>query len=372
MKNSMKIISLFCLILSLSGSGLLAQAAKEKESIQLAILLDTSSSMDGLIEQAKSQIWKIVNELATTKKNGMAPAIEVALYEYGNNGIPSGEGYIRMKVPMTRDLDKVSDELFKLTTDGGDEYCGKVILSAVKGLNWSKNKNDLKVIIIAGNEPFSQGDVAYEKACKEAISRGIIVNTIFCGDYKEGVETFWKKGADLADGKYMNIDQNQKIAAIEAPQDNDIIKLSEDLNKTYVAYGKAGVEKKERQALQDANASSLNKEVAAQRALTKASEQYENSSWDLVDAKKNKALDMEKLKTEELPAEMQKMNKKEREEYINKMLTKRNDIQKKIQKLNDERQKYIEKERKKQSADNTLDTAVLKTIKAQAAKKGFK
>ena len=41
----------------------------KKSSIQLALLLDTSNSMDGLIDQAKSQLWKIVNELATTKKD---------------------------------------------------------------------------------------------------------------------------------------------------------------------------------------------------------------------------------------------------------------------------------------------------------------
>ena len=33
----------------------------------LALLLDTSNSMDGLIDQAKSQLWKIVNELAAAK-----------------------------------------------------------------------------------------------------------------------------------------------------------------------------------------------------------------------------------------------------------------------------------------------------------------
>jgi len=41
--------------------------------IQLAILLDTSGSMDGLLDQAKSRLWKIVNELATARKNGRGP-----------------------------------------------------------------------------------------------------------------------------------------------------------------------------------------------------------------------------------------------------------------------------------------------------------
>ena len=59
--------------------------ATKDQSIMLALLLDTSNSMDGLIDQAKSQLWKIVNELAAAKcgdgcvvliqKDGMEGAI---------------------------------------------------------------------------------------------------------------------------------------------------------------------------------------------------------------------------------------------------------------------------------------------------------
>src|SRR6187455_33691 len=63
------------------------------QSIMLALLLDTSNSMDGLIEQAKSQLWKIVNELAAAKcGDGTQPSIKIALYEYGNDGLPPSEG----------------------------------------------------------------------------------------------------------------------------------------------------------------------------------------------------------------------------------------------------------------------------------------
>src|SRR5690242_13523945 len=65
-------------------------APEKKQSIMLALLLDTSNSMDGLIEQAKSQLWKIVNELAAAKcDDGSRPEIRIALYEYGNDGLSS-------------------------------------------------------------------------------------------------------------------------------------------------------------------------------------------------------------------------------------------------------------------------------------------
>ena len=41
--------------------------SRRQQPIALAILLDTSNSMDGLIEQAKSQLWKICNEFIKAK-----------------------------------------------------------------------------------------------------------------------------------------------------------------------------------------------------------------------------------------------------------------------------------------------------------------
>ena len=67
---------------------------EKKETIKVALLLDTSNSMDGLITQAKTQLWEIVNELSYAKYGQQKPNLEIALYEYGNSGLSSREGYI--------------------------------------------------------------------------------------------------------------------------------------------------------------------------------------------------------------------------------------------------------------------------------------
>jgi hypothetical protein len=224
--------------------------------IQLAILLDTSGSMSGLINQARSQLWKVVNEFALAKRDGKAPTLEVALYEYGKDSLPAKEGYIRMIVPLSNDLDRVSEELFKLTTNGGSEYCGQVIDRSVRELKWSDYPRDLKCIFIAGNEEFTQGPVNFREACKSATAKNITVSTIFCGDHQEGINTNWADGAKLADGSYLSINQDEQVASVAAPQDKELVKLNAQLNRTYLAYG----EKKNResaiarQLVQDANA----------------------------------------------------------------------------------------------------------------------
>jgi hypothetical protein len=347
---------------------------EERSLIQMAILLDTSGSMSGLIEQAKTQLWSIVNEFAMAKRGGKVPVVQVALYEYGKSSIPSKENYLRMILPLTTDLDKVSAELFVLRTNGGDEYCGTVIKAATEGLKWSESSQDLKVIFIAGNEPFTQGKVDYRESCKAAISKGIIVNTIHCGSFDEGLKGKWEDGAKLADGKYLHIDQNRKAVQISAPQDDQIRRLGEELNTTYLAYGRAGAEGLALQAEQDINARSAAPAVMTQRAVAKSSSQYRNSRWDLVDAIKEKTVSLEEMKEEELPEEMRKMNEKERQEFIAGKQKEREKIQKTISELNDERKKFIAVEMKKRvdKGEDTLEAVIIKAVREQASKKKFK
>lgn len=368
-----KILCLTVLCALLSGVFPVFVQSEENPVIQIAILLDTSNSMDGLINQAKTQLWKIVNEFATTKKNGQIPELQVALYEYGKSSLSPQVGYIRLILPLTSDLDKVSEELFALRTNGGDEYCGWVIRNASKELRWSQSNNDFKAIFIAGNEPFTQGPVDFRKSCQAAIANGIIVNTIHCGPYEEGVRTMWREGALLADGSYMNIDQNRQVVQVQTPQDKEIMELNGRLNKTYIPYGVKGKVSQERQKEQDSNAGGMASEVMVQRTLAKTSAQYRNAAWDLVDAINQKQVKLEDLKTEDLPEEMQKMTMEERKAYLEAQEKLRTEVRAKIQKLNAERERYIAEERKKlqASGDDTLDAAMIKVLRRQLEKKNY-
>jgi len=351
-----------------------ASANKRIPLIQIALLLDTSNSMDGLIDQAKSQLWKFVNELADASHNGKEPMLYVALYEYGNDSLSAREGYIRQVKQFTYDLDKISEELFALDTNGGSEYCGYVIDKSTKSLKWSKHKDDLKIIFIAGNEEFTQGNVKYKNACGLAKSRDIVVNTVFCGPFKRGVDTKWKDGAMITGGEYMNIDQDKKAIHIDAPQDKEIERLGLALNKTYIPYGEEGYAGAARQAEQELNAKMAAPGSSLQRSVAKASKYYKADSWDLVDAVKDKKIDLAKIKTKELPKNMQKMTVAQRKKHVAAETKKRSDIQNKIKQLNTARKKYVAVKMKELASkgQDTLDAAMVKAVRKQAAKKNFK
>jgi hypothetical protein len=348
----------------------------DKPLIQIAILLDTSGSMNGLINQARTQLWTIVNEFARSKQGGHTPRLEVALYEYGKSELPASEGYIRQILPLTEDLDKISEQLFALTTNGGDEYCGQVIQAATKGLSWSANPRVYKAIFIAGNEPFTQGSVDYKLSCRDAIAKGIIVNTIHCGTESEGKTTGWPDGAKLADGQALNIDQNRAVVAIKAPQDEEIVRLSTELNTTYIAYGRAGAESQVRQQAQDALAAAPSAAAAGanvERSLSKAQSVYKNSTWDLVDAAKENKVKLEEVDAKDLPENMKKMSSDERKAYVAEQAKKRETLQKQINDLGAQRDKYVAEKRREEAAGgpDTLDAAMLKAVREQMEKKEF-
>jgi hypothetical protein len=350
------------------------QSPNAQPKIQVALILDTSGSMDGLIDQAKSQLWKMVNELATSKRDGQIPAIELALYEYGKDALPANNGYLQALVPLTNDLDLVSEKLFALATNGGEEYCGWAIQDATQKLTWSDREEDLKIIIIAGNEGFNQGSVDYKVSCKEAITNGIVVNTIFCGDCEEGIRLLWRDGADRAEGQYLCINQNDKVAHINTPFDSELGQLNNQLNNTYVAFGQQGAVRQQRQIAQDVNAAQYGAGNVANRAASKSKKSaYNNSSWDAVDAMEADEEIVEEMEEEYLPEEMKTMDVEERKAYIKEKAEERARIQQEIQTIAKKRETYIANKRKEEAGKtkNTLDQVMLKAIREQAVKKGY-
>ncbi len=71
------------------------------------------------------------------------------------------------------------------------------------------------------------------------------------------------------------------------------------------------------------------------------------------------------------PAEMKAMSPSQRSTYCADLEKKRQKLQARINTLNEQRRAYVAQEMKKNMAGNTLDQAIVKTIRAQAGEKNF-
>jgi hypothetical protein len=340
--------------------------------IQVAVILDVSGSMDGLIEQAKAQLWNMVTTLgrAQCNNNTGAPQIELALYEYGRTDNDAAKGYIKQLSPFTNDLDEVSKILFSLRTNGGDEYCGQVIYTSMDELKWDTSSQNYKVIFIAGNEDFLQGKLKYTEACDKANAKGVIVNTIYCGDRQQGIREHWNLAGECGNGSFTNINQNAKEPDIPTPYDSTLIVLNGKLNTTYIGYGYYGAANTLRQEEVDKFNYKLSPSAGAKRTAAKAkSNVYANSTWDLVDAVKADSAYYSKVDMKTLPDSLKNKTRDQLQQLIKIKAAERSVIQKEIETANTSREKYIAAEKAKAVVKNneqTLETEVEKIIKQQA------
>jgi hypothetical protein len=366
-------IALFALLLC--GSSIHAQEAKKAKVVQVAICLDTSSSMDGLIDSAKRRLWDVVNELARAKP---APDLQVAVYSYGNNAYDPKTGWVRREIELTSDLDRVAEKLFALratTIRSSEEYVARVCRDAVTQLRWSDDAKTLKVIFVAGNESAEQDPEVKLKAVAEAaVRKGIIINTIFCGSDAEVVAPAWKEFARLGEGRYAAINQNLAPVAVATPHDRELAQLSTKLNQTYCFLGRNGKELADNQKKQDENALHLGVDTAASRAMSKAGGLYRFGELDLVEKlRADPKFDIKKIAKEDLPPELRKMTPAECEKHLKKLAAERELIQKQINQLASKRDLYIQEELKKQPAarDKAFDSAVRGALREQAKAKGI-
>ena len=351
-------------------TGIFAEGAAPAPKIQAAILLDVSNSMDGLIEQAKAQLWNMVSIMGKATCDGTAPQIEIALYEYGRSSNDAKQGFVKQIAPFSSDLDNLSQQLFKLTTNGGDEYCGHVIYTSLNELKWDTALQSYKVIFIAGNEDFLQGNILYTDACAMAKKKGVIVNTIYCGDRMQGIKEHWNLAGECGNGSFTNINSDARPADIPTPYDSTLFVLNEKLNTTYLYYGAEGRSNYARQGYIDMANSSINKTTAANRAAVKANKQlYNNATWDLLDAAAADSTLINKVDMKTLPDSLKNKSRAELKKIIEIKNAERAAIQKEIISLNTHRESFMIKERAKTAAASntpTLEMEVERIIKQQA------
>lgn len=344
---------------------------EQKAVIDVAFCLDTTGSMSELLEGAKQKIWGIVNTIAAAQPR---PALRIALVAYRDQG----DAYVTRKFEFTSDLETMYSQLRAFAADGGGdtpEHVNRALNDAVNGLEWTQDPGALKIVYLVGDAPphmdYRDG-FDYHRIMRDASRRGIIVNTVQCGSI-EGTREIWMEIARLADGKYTAIDQTGGMVAVASPYDDELTRLSSDLNSTYVAYGIEGGRMLAAQRANDADAETRAPSAAAERAASKAGSLYRNEGWDLVDALKDKSVKLEDMKRADLPAELRDKDVEEQRAYLEQKAQDRGRLQLQIQDLSKKRDLYVANELKKTgTGDAGFDQQVRATLKEQARAKGIK
>lgn len=354
--------------------------ANAEKTLEMVFVLDTTGSMGGLIDGARERIWGIVNEVMQTPDK---PAVRVGLVAYRDKG----DAYVTQVLPLTNDLDKVYTTLMEYRADGGGdgpENVRRGLADGVRKAGWSKPApNTAQIVFLVGDAPphddYVQEPDTLETAA-EAIKIGMVVNTIQCGA-DETTRQVWQQIARRGEGQYFAIPQNGGVQTIATPYDSRLSELGNKLGSTYLAYGggagPAGElyrsDARARQVKTESDVAAAAPSVAqAERAVNKALNR-DAYVGDLLQSIENGSVKLADVKTEDLPADLQKLSSDERKKEVERRLAERQKIRDEIVSLKKQRDDHIAAERKKTTGtQNGFDAAVAAALKAQLARKGIK
>lgn len=351
-------------------------AAPAESVIDVVFVLDTTSSMTGLIEGAKQKIWSIANTIATAKPR---PTMRMGLVAYRD----IGDAYVTQVTPLTEDLDAVYAELMKLQAEGGGDGPESVNQALHEGLTkqpWSDDPAALKLIYLVGDCPphmdYEQ-DVKYHDTCASAASRGVIINAIQCGMRPETTPV-WQEIARLAEGEYLAIEQDGGVTLVATPFDDELAKLGNELASTSIGYGTTEEQARasvKREAGRDIAAAAP---LAAQadRAVYFASEAGKTSALgrkELVDDVTSNTVDLAAIPEDQLPPELRSLSLEDRRRKVDEIAAHRAVIQSRIAELSAQRDAYLKQELAKlgEEADDGFDARVTESLRRQAASRGI-
>lgn len=345
----------------------MAGLAAQNGGTEIVFALDSTGSMGGLIEGAKRKIWSIANSALEASGKG---GLKIGFISYRDRG----DAYVTKRFDLTGDIDAVFENLQSFQADGGGdgpESVNQALHEALGRFSWGKDKQSLRIIFLVGDYPphmdYPQ-DVAYQKSCDLARERGIIINTVQCGDYAE-TQAVWREIARLAKGEYLALEQSGNMVEVSTPYDEKIAKLSAQLGTTVLAYGS--------KSEQEASKGKIAKAAEALPSVTADRARYNLSSGgkaiqgrgDLLEDSKEGLVDILSLKDSQLPPELAKLKPSERKAYLDKLALQREELNAELASLSLERARFLEKEARRAppESQDSFDSAVSTMIEKQAA-----
>ncbi len=345
--------------------------------IELVFAIDTTSSMGGLIQAAKTKVWSIVNQIAAGKPT---PEVRMGLVAYRDRG----DQYVTQVTDLTADLDAVYSKLMSFQAVGGGdgpESVNQALSDAVNRISWSEGAQAMKLVFLVGDSPGHMDyddDQRYPVTAQQAVRKSITIHTIRCGG-NAAAERQFRDIAAKAEGRFFSIEQSGGAVAVVTPYDSEIAKVDGELRATTLAYGgrAAREEAKRKLAEVDATLAAAPAEAKAERAAyasraAKAAPSAAYGGADLLSAVEARSVKLDKIADDELPDEMRKMTAAERQAYVDKKLAERKARQARLDELNRKRADYLAEQAKKGAARDSFDAKVLDAVKEKGAKVGLR
>lgn len=352
----------------------IVQHIADNPKIDVVFVLDTTGSMADLIQTAKEKIWSIATTMASAQQT---PDIRIGLVAYRDRT----DAYVTKVVDLSDDLDSVYATLMDFAADGGGdtpESVNKALSDAVHQMSWSEQDQAYKVIFLVGDAPphMDYNEAQYPEIVASALEKGIVVNTIQCGDIVSAIEP-WTQIASLGHGNFFQVEQSGGAVAYTTPYDEDIANLSAKLDDTRLYYGTDEEKEKmhDKVAATDKLHSGASFASRARRGVFNASAGGRTNLLgenELVDAITSGEVELKDIEEDALPASVAVMAPAEQAEYVAGLASERAELTRQIQELSQDRDTFLaEKVEEAGGMKGSLDQMLYDTVKDQAGKAGL-
>ncbi|TDJ34299.1 MAG: VWA domain-containing protein [Gammaproteobacteria bacterium] len=349
--------------------------ASQNPKIDVVFVLDTTGSMSGLIQTAKEKIWSIATTMASAQPT---PEIRIGLVAYRDRG----DQYVTKVIDLSDDLDSVYAALMDFEAGGGGdspESVNKALYDAVHHMSWSEGEQAYQVVFLVGDAPphMDYNEVRYPEIVASALEKGIVINTIQCGEIPSTVGP-WTQIASLGAGSFFQVEQAGGAVAFTTPFDDEIAKLSAMLDDTRLYYGSEEEKARMLKKVAATDKMELHASVAtrARRGVFNAAAGGRTNLLgenELVDAVASGTIALDELAPEDLPEALKPMAPAEQQAFVAQLANERADLKRQIQKLSGDRDDYIAvKVDEAGGMKDSLDQLLYEAVKEQAAKAGFK
>jgi len=324
--------------------------------VEVAFVLDTTGSMGGLIEGAKRRIWSIARRIGEGRPR---PDLRVALVGYRD----LGDEYVTRVHDFSGDMDEVFANLSAFRAEGGGdtpEHVSAAMHDAVHRLTWSSGRA-LRMIVLVGDAPPHmdyQDGFDYRRHVREARQRGIVVESIQCGQDVQTAQV-WQEIASLGEGRYAQIDSQGGMPVRVTPADAELARLNRELASTVVAGGSA---EERKDTLDKLSSRSAMPAPAAAEAAGYYGSAPRLAAHDLVDMP---AVEQRKALASPPPALAGK-TETQAMQFLQEQRTRREALQGKIRQLTKQREQFLAA-----TPSDGFDEKVVGALKDQAQKQGI-
>ena len=347
----------------------------QKHKIEVVFVLDTTSSMSGLIQAAKEKIWSIASTMASAQQN---PDIKMGLVAFRDRG----DVYVTRTFDLSDDLDSMYAHLMDFRAEGGGdtpESVNQALYEAIHNITWSQGDHVYKVAFLVGDAPPHMdyhNDVKFPETLAIASQKGIIVNAIQSGQH-DFTRPAWQKIASLGNGAYFQVEDSGNAVAVATPFDEKLSALATKLEQTRLYFGDEEAKKVQKSKV-DANEKlreELSREAQARRAafnVTASGKKNFLGESELVDAVTSGAVSLEDIDRKDLPASLQTMAPSEQMEVISEQAQRRKKLEREIKTLSASRSRFIKRKVEEAGgADDSLDEKIYRAVRNQAASVGL-